>query len=114
MSGTAIDGTAIWYVQSCAHNFLQEKDLKGAGFTPASQVIFNSKKNGNESYASYEVSEWFTHPKHDGSPTSGYDFAIGIINQESVKTKNFTPDYYAKETAETIAHGKFEPLESVG
>ena len=35
------DGTAIWFVQSCAHNFLMKKDLEGAGFTKASQVIFN-------------------------------------------------------------------------
>ena len=114
MRGNFNDGTAIDYVQSCAHNFLQEKDLKGAGFTPASQVIFNGRKNGNESYLSYEVSEWFTHPKHDGSPSSGYDYAIGIINRESRKTKNFDLDHYAKVSGEKFDHGKFEPLESVG
>ena len=72
-----------------------KKDLEGAGFTKASQVIFSLKKNGNESFEAYEVSEWSTHPKYDGSPTSGYDFAIGIINQESEKKKNYTTDYYA-------------------
>ena len=83
------------YVQSCASLYRKLKDLKGESFTPASQVIFNHKKNGNESYISYEVSKWFCHPKHDGSQSSGYDFAIGIINQESRKAKNFTTDYYA-------------------
>ena len=91
-----------------------EKDLKGEGFTPASQVIFSARKNGNESFDAYEVSEWSTHPKYDGSQYSGYDFAIGIINRESRKTLNFTTAYYAQNSRESIKHGEFEPLESVG
>ena len=107
-------GTKIAYLQTCAHNLLQEKDLKGEGFIQANEVIFSGKKNGNESYVAYEVSECICHPKYDGSPFSGYDFAICIINTKSAVKKNNDTNHYAKPSDSGIEHGKFEPLESVG
>ena len=42
--------------------------------------------------------KFFCHPKYNGKPTCGYDYAIGIIDQDLVTKKNYTNDHYAKES----------------
>ena len=89
-------GRELRYVITCAHNFIEKKD--DGSWREATDIIFNRKKDKGESYESYKVVKFFCHPKYNGSCVCGYDYAVGILDQDSVTQKNHDYEHYSSVT----------------
>ena len=44
--------------------------------------------------------KFFVHPKYDGTPTCGYDYAIAIVDLGSEQKKNWNKDHYYPNAVE--------------
>ena len=101
------DGRILLYIATAAHNFLKRNGQ--GGYIEATDVIFNERKNGNLSYRSYKVVKFLCHPKYNGKPTCGYDYAIGILDLSSELKKNISFAHYSKETVQNTISKSFDP-----
>ena len=82
----------IYYIETAAHNFLN-KTASGK-WVESTDITFYHGKVGEESYVAYQVVKFFCHPKYDGRPSCGYDYAVAIVDMDSIEYKNFDKEHY--------------------
>lgn len=76
-----IDGQNVKFVMTCAHNFVDpyEKMKTGRTVQLANPTCYTMMKGINSFASCYKVIKSYIHPAYCGDPSTGFDYAIGIL-----------------------------------
>lgn len=80
----------LYFFTGAAHCFLRKRsDDKADGFYLANDdVMYSHCRKGDKRFISFEVPHWGVPSEYDGELTSGFDFAVGIIDTGHKSSKN--------------------------